>query len=199
MTDIDPEGGAPWKGRKATRMAQSSREIKMLRPICSTCEDAVGGAKFLPSGWWNDCEHDPYISYVEVPQQVPVYEDTDDGAKKLIRTETIVSTVGRPNWTSVTQAKGFNSGKGPEMALRKGFIYPQQLRSPLFPEGISRRCQFRECYEGEGLKKYNSGWFCRELEAKLVRSSDTSKVMEVGVFSADSDAKREQQLEEIKV
>lgn len=199
MTNIDPDGGAPWKGRKATRLQPSSREIKMLRPICKTCEDAVGGSKFLPPGWQNNCEHDPYISYVEVPQQVPVYEDQDDGSKKLVRTETIVTTVGRPNWVAVMQAKGHNSGRGPDMALRKGFIYPQQLRSPLFPDGISRRCQFRECYEGEGLTKYNSGWFCREVEAKLVRASDTSLVMEVGVFSADSDAKRQKQLEDIKI
>ena len=200
MTDpATAEGGVPWKGRKATRVQPSSREIKMLRPVCRTCEDDVGGAKFLPTGWWNDCTHDPYIAHAEVSREVPVYETDDEGVTRVIRTDTVVEIRSTPNWTSVTQAKGFNSGKGPQIALLKGFIYPQQLRSPEFPKGISRRCQFRECYEGEGLKKYNSGWFCREMEAKMVRVSDLEQPLRIGQFSEKAEMLRQEQLERVKV
>ena len=128
----------------------------------------------------------------------PIYEDLENGAKKLVGQDTILEMRPRPNWVAVSQAKAHDYGRGPVKALSRGFIYPQQLRSPLFPEGISRRCQFRDCYEGEGLRKYNSGWFCREVEAKLVRSSDRGIVLEVG-FNRDSGEKRAKQLEDIQV
>lgn len=173
---VDPEGGDDWKGRKATRLTASPRDIKMLRPICQTCEDEVGGVKYLQPGWFKTCPHDPYVSYSEVPRTVPIYEDLEDGSKRLLRTDVITETRPRPNWVGISQTTGVNAGKGPARAQALGYIYPQQLRSPLYPNGLKRRCQFRDCFEDQNLKKYNSGWFCREIEAKLVRINDLETV-----------------------
>ncbi len=192
-------GGASWKGRRANRLAPSSREIKMLRPICQTCEDEAGGVKYLAPGWWNACEHDPYVSYAETKVTRPVYEDGPGGEKLLVRTEVVITTKPVPNWTSRTQAAGFSSGKAPQMALLEGCIYPQQLRSPTWPKGIKRRCQFRDCFEDKGLVKYNSGWFCREIEAKMVRVSDMEEPLRIGQTSRKADKLREQQLERVAV
>lgn len=201
---VNPDGGVSWKGRKATRMVVSAREIKLLRPICRTCADAVGGKVFLQPGWWNDCTHDPYISYRSVQRKRPIYEEVRDdrgnptGTKKIVGEETFEEMEATPNWAQVAQDKGKDYGRKVNQALARGFIYPQQLRSPVWPNGIKRRCQFRDCF-AEDVKKYNSGWFCRPLEAKLVRANDKSIILEIGGFSRDSDEKRQKQLDDIQV
>ncbi len=189
MTDelthpLDSEGGASWKGVRGPRMQPSSREIKMLRAICATCEEAAGGSRYLPKNWQDDCPHDPYISFVGRKVTENVYEDEADaegnptGVKLITGQKTRVIPSVQPNWVGVTAANGMNKGRGVDKALRKGFIYPQMLRSPAYPEGIKRRCQFRECY-AEDLKKYKNGWFCREVEARLVAVSDTETTWQV--------------------
>lgn len=170
----------------------------MLRAICKTCEDANSG-ETLPVGWWNDCTHDPYVSYVEVAETRPVYQDNPDGSKTVTGQETIVRTEARPNWVAVSNASAVNYGKGAEVARRKGFIFPQQLASPMWPDGIKQRCQFRECYS-ENVKKYSSGWFCRELEAKLVQASDDEMpLMYAGQPTPKAENLRRKQLESIQV
>jgi len=198
--DVDviptPTEPASWKGRRATKLSPSSREIKMLRQQCQTCADRVGGKKYLPPAWQEECQHDPYTHISERPVTMPLYEDVlgDDGqptgAKRVTGTETIVEYVTVPNWVSITHAGGVNKGRGVDRALRRGYIFPQMLRSPAWPSGIKRRCQFRECF-AEDIKRYANGWFCRPEEAALVRISDTSETYQVnfdtrsGQFQAD--------------
>ncbi len=194
---IDANGGESWKGRRATRITLAGREIKMLRAICQTCEDDVGGVKYLPRGWWTNCTHDPYISYTEKAEVVPTYESLPDGARRLAGTETIMHPVARPNWASISQNAGINSGKGPDQALRDGFIFPQQLRSPLFPEGIKRRCQFRDCF-AEDVKEYPGvGWFCRDEEAAMVYASDSEETMITAPFGRKAEKAQKKQFNEL--
>lgn len=203
-TPVDFHGGDPYKGKRAVRLKPCSREIKMLRPICKPCEDAVGGAVYLAAGWQENCDHDPYVSVVERKVSRPVYEDILDaegnptGQKRITGTETISTFEAAPNWVSVTHAGGMNKGRGVDRALRRGYIYPQQLRSPAFPNGIKMRCMFRECFN-DNLKQYRNGWFCREIEAKLVKVSDSEETWEVGQFSARSDKIQQQILDRQQV
>lgn len=194
-TELDARGGESWKGRKAPRMVAHGREIKMLRPICAECEDEAGGVKYLRSGWQNECQHDPYVSYFEVPRTRPIYETSPDGLTKTITgTETTVHTEARPNWTSVSQSAGLNTGRGPNRALLKGFIFPQQLRSPLWPRGIKARCQFRDCF-AEDLKHYPGvGWFCDDVEAAMVYASDRGKVVQIPQGEREVVEKRQDQI-----
>lgn len=207
--DIDPtpipmgattEAGS-WKGPRAHRLQPSSREIKMLRPVCRICEEAAGGKKYLDPNWYEVCPHDPYVSYGEkiVPQ--PVYEPVDpskpDGPRRIARVEQIATIEPHPNWVSVTHGGGVNKGRGVDKALRKGYIYPQMLRSPLYPNGIRRRCQFRSCF-AEDVKRFVNGWFCREQEAKLVRLSDQEQTYQVN-FDQRSGKFQEDQLNAISV
>lgn len=195
---VNPEGGASWTGRKATRFVATSAQVKMLAPMCDTCADRVGGKNALQHGWWTTCDHDPYVSFRDREVTQPVYEDLADGTKRLMGTETILVPEAVPNWRQVTHGKGTKYGKGVEEALRNGWIFPQQLRSPLWPEGIKRRCQFRDCF-GENVKKYNQGWFCSSREAKLVRVAEKGVTLEIGGISPDSDEKRARQLEEVVI
>ena len=178
-------------------MSPSSREIKMLRPACKDCAEAVGGKKFLPPRWQESCPHDPYVSISERPVTSPVYEDVLDldgkptGAKRVIGSETIVHYEPRPNWVSITHAGGVNKGRGVDRALRRGYIYPQMLRSPVWPGGIKRRCQFRECYS-EDIQRYANGWFCRREEAGLVRISDSSESYQVDFDERSRQFQRDQ-------
>lgn len=198
--NIDPDGGESWTGRRATRIVVHGREIKMLRPICKTCEDEAGGVKYLPRGWMAQCSHDPFVSYSQMEKKVPVYEDDLDpqgrrtGRKKLKTTETVIEEVATPNWVSISQSAGINSGKGPDQALRDGFIFPQQLRSPLWPEGIKRRCQFRDCF-AEDIKHYPGvGWFCRDEEAAMVYASDSEETVITAPFGRKAEKAKEKQL-----
>src|SRR3990172_5419783 len=122
------------------------------------------------------CEHDPYVTLAERKVEQPVYEPVDPGdldkGQRVIRTETLVTYEPVPNWVSVTHGGGVNRGRGVDRAMRRRYIFPQQLRSPAWPNGIKRRCQFRDCF-AENLTKYVNGWSCRELEARLVKVSDT--------------------------
>jgi hypothetical protein len=119
------------------------------------------------------------------------------GSQKIVRVEEIVTIDPKPNWTSVTMGGGMNSGRGIDRALWKGFIYPMQLRSPLFPNGLKRRCQFRDCY-AEDVNRYKNGWFCREEEAKLVYLSDSETTYQVN-FDARSAKLQRAQLDGVSV
>ena len=190
-----------WKGHRASRMQPCSREIKMLRPVCRTCEEEAGGKKYLASTWFEVCPHDPYISYVErtIPQPImePMDASNPNGPKRIVRVEQMVVMEPKPNWTSTTVGGGVNKGRGIHKALWKGFIYPQQLRSPLFPNGLKRRCQFRDCL-AEDVKRYRNGWFCREEEAKLVYISDSEETWQVD-FGDTSKGLQKKQLDAVNV
>lgn len=197
-------GPDSYTGRRATRMQPAPREIKMLRPICDICQRGEN----VPRDWFAACTHDPYVSVVEVPEVTSVYEDVLDeageptGRKRLTGTETTIGYEPRPNWGSATDYKGVNSGRGIQRALRKGWVFPEDLRSPAFPNGIKPRCQFRECM-AEDLKQYRNGRFCRELEAKLVHvaekgAGNKSGAYEIG-FNARSSEFQAKQLDQVAV
>lgn len=198
---MPPKGPESFKGRRATRMRPAPREIKMLRPICATCQQGEN----VPPDWYNDCPHDPYVSTVEIPEKTNVYEDSEingETRKVLVGTQTTVRYEPRPNWGSATDYKGVNSGRGVSKSLRKGWIFPEDLTSPAWPTGIKPRCMFRECM-AEDLKEYRNGRFCRELEAKLVAvaekgAGNKSGAYEIG-FNARSQEFQAKQLEQISV
>ena len=141
--------------------------------------------------------HDPFVTIAERPVTKTLYEDVVDaegnatGSKRVTGTETVMDFVPVPNWVSITHAGGVNKGRGVDRALRRGYIYPQMLRSPIWPGGIKRRCQFRDCY-AEDLKRYSNGWFCRPEEAALVRISDTSESFQVDFDERSGQFQRDQ-------
>jgi hypothetical protein len=64
--------------------------------------------------------------------------------------------------------KRISSGLGPDYKRAfHGFILPEELECEAYPEGIAPMCEFRECYWQEGLKTYDSGTFCQEVEAVI--------------------------------
>lgn len=118
-------------------------------------------------------------------------EQRATGAKRVTGTETIIEYIPVPNWVSITHAGGVNKGRGVDKALRRGYIFPQMLRSPLWPNGIKPRCQFRECF-AEDRRRYANGWFCREEEAALVRISDSSESFQVNFDERSAQFQRDQ-------
>lgn len=177
--------GARLKMRKAagSQMRASAREIKMLRPICEVCASNTDAAA---RGWWNDCPHEPYVGTRTETVTTREYEDVKDGAGKPTGERIVKGTVEKsiekpwPNLVSVSVGVRINSGNGVEKKrVRFGYILPEELRCDAYPEGIDPFCQFRECYEQEGLKEYRHGLFCREQEAALVYQDESGKTREI--------------------
>lgn len=170
------------------------REQRITRPVYEDIDDARGPAPVEPEAPQGaEVTSDAWQAYQEALEAYAVALEAweaspvgTSGRRRITGTETVSEWVATPNWVSITHAGGMNKGKGVDRALRRGFIYPQQLRSPSFPNGIKMRCMFRECYR-ENLKQYRNGWFCREVEAKLVKVSDSEETWEVGQFSLRSD------------
>jgi hypothetical protein len=154
----------------AIKVSVVGREVKMLRPICSTCQR---NRKTVAIEWWKRCTHNPYCQSVEVEKVENVYEDevVDEkptGRKRLVRVDTFKAWEERPNWTQVSVNWRINAGHLVRRKLRGGFILPQDLRTPSYPAGIAPCCEYRDCFVQSGLVEYRWGWFCRKEEAQLV-------------------------------
>ena len=190
--------------RRVTSVRFGQRSLKMLRPVCRVCQ--VGDN--IPRDWYKDCTHDPYLAVAETKVPVTVYEDIVDekgeptGTKKVVGVEHTVEFRVVPNWVEISLSTRVNSGRGLEMAQAKGFILPEELRTPAYPDGIAPICQFRECYaqdtpEGKKLLRTRWGDFCREIEAKMVAVDERgNQPLEVGPYVP---GKRSAQLESIIV
>jgi hypothetical protein len=187
----------PGLRRAAIRVSAFQRRIKLLRPICATCQ----AGQDVPEDWWKTCDHNPYISVVEKVDRHPKYEDLENGKKRITGYEEIASWEERPNWTQVTLHPRINNATGVERKMRRyGFIFPEELRSPLFPDGIANCCEFSNCFVQKDLKQYIWGTYCRRVEAQLVghdiRMSGGGGALEVGVGQQAAEKQRGQ-LEEV--
>lgn len=159
------------------------RDIKLLRPICHECAPEVEKAGH---GWWDRCPHDPYMgTRSRFITDVDYIDEVDDAGKPTGNRIVGKSTTREvqypwPNFVGVAKGRRYNNGHGPEdKQTWYGYITPDQLRSPAYPDGIAPVCDFRNCYWQEGLKTYDSGTFCRELEAVLVYENEVGTVPEV--------------------
>ena len=185
--------------RAAIRVTSTGRTIKMLRPICATCQRG----QEVPADWWKDCTHDPYISVVEVSEGRKKYEDLEDGTKRLVGTETIVHVEARPNWVQVPHSMRVGSMLMVDRKQRRaGFLMPEDLRSDAYPDGIANPCEFRNCFLQEGVKEYVWGRFCRKIEAQLIghdiRQDSGGGALEIG-DGVQSQEKQLRQLAEVPV
>lgn len=168
--------------RRGTRLGVGQRTIKMLRPICAICQ----GEDNVPADWAQHCEHSPYVTTVATPRKKTLYEGDRDkdgkpvGPQKIVGTETIEEYEARPNVVEVALSRRVNQGQGVRRGVMyKGYIRPDELRSPEFPDGIAPACQYRGCKYQQDLKEYRSGVFCREIEAALVQGDFDAKILEV--------------------
>jgi len=172
--------------RRANSVRIGQRSLKMLRPVCAICTAGDN----VPRDWYRSCTHDPYLAVAETRVPVTVYEDIVDekgeltGAKKVVGIEQTAEFRVVPNWVEITLGTRVNSGRGLEMAQAKGFIQPEDLRTPAYPDGIAPVCQFRECYaqdtpENKKLLRTRWGDFCRGVEAKMVAADERGLVLEV--------------------
>lgn len=188
------------KGIKRTRVARyGHRRIKMLRPDCEICDTADA-----PWGWWLTCEHDPYVGVREKRIQVPIYsEPLEDGSVVVERMEERVSWEPFPNRAQVSLANHINSGEGMERARAKGYIMPEDLRSPAYPNGIAPMCQFQNCFWQHDLREYRDGVFCREDEARVVAlfytNRDKTGSMRYGAVEVMHPAKMAEHLAKVKI
>lgn len=155
------------------------RDIKLLRPICHICAPEVEKAGW---GWWDRCEHDPYVGEKGEFISVPVYEDDPEipGARILVKRNERTVLRPFPNFVGVAKGRRYNNGRGPEdKSLWYGYIDPKDLRSPAYPNGIAPLCEYLNCFWQEGLKTYESGTFCQEREAILVYENERGTIPEV--------------------
>lgn len=194
---------------RARRLTTAGRTIKVLRPVKGPSCDCDKGLM----GWGKKCPHNPYVAYVPRKYPVPVYEDVLEdgkptGVKRVIRTEEHVSYESRPNWKEVTLNPRLGGSTRLDKALAFGCIFPRDLRSPEYPDGLDDVCQFRGCFQqrqpdGKPLLDTKYGKYCREIEAKFAIIDQTGyaangKRLEVG-FNSHSQEKQRKQLEDLVV
>ena len=171
-----PAVGAPaiipeW--RQVPAMGEAMHAITMLRPMCRICEHAEN----RPADWWWKCPHDPYITMVKIPDPSQFEEIPGQPGKYRELKEKTFSFRPMPNAKEVAVSLRINSGNSVIRGrVRKGYIYPEDLRSPVYPGGVASACEYRMCRKQTGLVQYRtarlspvtSAWFCRLLEAQLV-------------------------------
>lgn len=161
-----PESPAILKDTRRARLRASvvGRYIKMLRPICATCQRGHNVAE----DWWRSCTHEPHIAVGYKTEVHRRYEDLEDGSRKLVGTDTIEVPFERPNWVQVPLMNRIGGGRlVDKKRLRYGFILPEDLRSAEYPNGIANPCEYRDCFWQEDIKEYRWGRFCRRREAQL--------------------------------
>lgn len=204
--------GAILKGaRRASRIEHGFREIKMLRPVCPAgviipkgVDDTVGhefegectrGSH--AADWYTTCPHDPYVGTRTELKSERTYETNEFGERIVTGMTTTPVERPYPNLVGVSAATINNSGQGVEKARRKGFILPEELDSPAFPDGLAAFCEFRDCfYQGPDLKQYRSGLFCREGEAIAAYQSEYAE--DLGAKEIHWQSRRRSQIEEVR-
>jgi hypothetical protein len=170
---------------RGPQLERAVRDIKLVRPVCHICAPEVEAAGH---GWWNRCEHDPYVGEKGFPETIYEYDDEldDEGniVGRLIRegypkTKTVLRPW--PNLVGVAQSRRLNSNRGVEYKTTLyGYITPEELRSPAYPGGIAPMCEFRDCYNHDHLKTYGDlGTFCQEREAIMVYEDTFGIVPEI--------------------
>ncbi len=180
------------------------RSITMLRPICRSCQYAENA----PRDWYRSCRHEPYVTIVEEKEDVP--EMTDElvdgvptGRRIIGKITQVVTYHPQPNATKRELMVSSNSNQGVNIARAKGCIFPSQLRSKYYPNGIADTCEFVGCFKQTDLKVYEMqtevgmqvmGRYCRRDEAALVWQVMTEKVQEVGQWSPEARQARTQML-----
>jgi hypothetical protein len=170
--------------RQAPRLRGGHRSFTMLRPVCRICERLDNA----PRDWWRLCSHDPFVTMVPHPEIVRDWEDeVVDGVKtgrRLVKPGSerqVVSYEPRPNHTNRSVNGRSNGGYGLAAARFKGCIFPEELRSPHYPNGIANTCEFHDCRKQTELKEYQNGRYCRQEEAALVYFDETGTPLEVGL------------------
>jgi hypothetical protein len=185
--------------RRAGNLRVGLRCITMVRPICiDGCQDGVD----VPLDWYLECPHDPYVGKKQSINQVPIYsEPLEDGSVTLVEMQDRISWETWPHFVEVALDIQVNSGRGVERSRRKGRILPEELRSPVYPNGIAPMCQFRGCRWQHGLKEYKWGVFCREIEARAIGAvaRDSEGKLVYGAREVLHEGKRQAHLERVTV
>jgi hypothetical protein len=169
-----PESGpmTKLKGlRRARNIRVGVRAVTMVRPICDECQDGEN----VPHDWYKDCEHDPYVGQRPKTREVPIYsEPLEDGSVVLERMEERITWETWPHLVDVILDPRVDSGNRIAKMQRRGWLLPEEVRSPVYPNGIAPMCQFNRCRWQEGLREYSGvGTFCREDEARIVAHNKT--------------------------
>ena len=167
----------------------ASRAIRMVKLCDPRCDVCAPDQWVAPHNWWRDCPHDPYTHF-ELRDEVKTEYRTLENGERIVASKE-VTQIERP-WPNFRQVPATSRHGGllvetGHIAKRKfqqfGWIPPEDIRSPAFPNGLAPFCQFRECFS-QDIKRYVSGWFCQELEAILCYEDQTYVKPEVNLQTA---------------
>jgi hypothetical protein len=128
----------------------------MAQPVCE--EHQRPGNK-----WVKAClaaGHEPFKTSSEVPVVIPLYDIDEDGDKVKVGEKTKIKLVTEWNITQIPLDEGINSGRGPQLALKKGMLYLEDL-------GIAPVCQMNNCYRQVHVRG-PYGDYCSTEHARLV-------------------------------
>lgn len=147
------------------------RMVKMLKPECNADKmralglpesDACQRGKMTPLNWYENCPHEPYMTFSEKKARKPILEPILDngqetGRHRITDYEEEVWVEKAPNTRQVAVNRRINSGLGMNDALMKGFRLPS-----------TSFCDYPECWSQDIVVKSKYGNYCSDIQARYV-------------------------------
>lgn len=155
------------------RASFAMREIKMLAPVCDTCQ----GSSVVAPNWWESCTHGPLGTpyFTLTREESKGFEAQPDGSYKQTSSETFLPMANVRQVSADDRHGTFHGRSAAEQKRAYGWILPEE--HPSHP--VKAYCEYRDCMSQKGLKQYSVGKFCRKREAQLVKMEQTGVAGEV--------------------
>ena len=126
--------------RRTGGLNRPMKMVKMIQARCRICSPMGQGKR----GWWDDCPHDPYNHYEEVPQPPLMQEVLDAEGNPTGEFESVPNPKKRhkktPNWKQIADDAKVASGRMVQIQLERGSKFPEEF-------GFAPVCDYYNCWE----------------------------------------------------
>lgn len=145
------------------------RTVKMAAPQCSVCQLGNGQDQ---RGWWDKCEHSPYVESTEVSEDIPEIV-TEEGVKIVKSRKTRIRVNELYRLVQIPVGTRHDSGRSVEKARNEGRKFPEEI-------GLAPFCEYIDCWSQD--LKVNSpvyGRYCSSIHARLAAANEIGIVIDV--------------------
>lgn len=122
--------------RSSGGLNRPMKMVKMIQARCRVCSPNGQGAR----GWWDDCPHDPYFHYEEIPNPNPKMELQEDGSFAPSADQGPKKYNKVPNWKQISDDVKVASGRMVTIQLERGSKFPEDF-------DYAPVCDYFNCWE----------------------------------------------------
>jgi hypothetical protein len=133
MAVTKPKGKLSGIRSKGT-LGRTLKMVKMIQARCRICSPMGQGKR----GWQEECPHDPYYHFEEIPQP-PIMEEQEDGTF-ISKPNPEVKHKKVPNWKQIADDPKVASGRMIQIQLERGSKFPEEF-------GYAPVCDYFNCWE----------------------------------------------------